>query len=76
MAEPPDIVEQKHPESKQVGGRKTWWVEGEFKSIVPRAPDHEPWKNHEKYTIKAETPSSSASNKTVGTRPNQTGGNG
>lgn len=76
VSEPPDIVEQKHPETKQVGGRKTWWVEGEFKSIVPRAPDHEPWKNHEKYTVKAVTPSPASSDKSVGPRPSDQGGNG
>ena len=73
VSEPTDLAENKHPETKQVGGRKTWWVEGEFKSIVSRAPDHEPWKNHEKYTIKAATPSPAADNKPVGPRPNQEG---
>lgn len=74
VTEPKDIKENKHPETKQVGGRKTWWVEGDFKSITPRAPDHEPWKNHEKYTVKAVTPSPDAGDNEVGDRPNASGG--
>jgi hypothetical protein len=70
VTEPPDLEEIKHPKTAQVGGRKTWWVEGEFKSIVTRAPDHEPWKNHEVFTVRAVTPSPAASSRPVGIRPN------
>lgn len=69
--EPKDIEEVRHPQTKQVGGRKTWWVEGEFKSIVKIAPDHEPWKNHEKYTVKAASPSPYPAPTPVSKRPNQ-----
>lgn len=71
VSEPKDLVENKHPQTKQVGGRKTWWVEGEFKSIVKLAPDHEPWKNHEKFTVKATTPTPLPESNPVGPRPNQ-----
>lgn len=53
---PASIKKNNHTETKQTGGKQTWWREGEFKSIVTRAPDHEPWKHHEKETIAKITP--------------------
>lgn len=53
---PADITENTHPETKIVKSPSVWWTEGEFRSIVERAPDHEPWKNHEVNTVKAVTP--------------------
>jgi hypothetical protein len=46
VTEPTDIPEQTHPKTQQV--KKGWWPQGTFKSIASRAPDHEPWPNHEK----------------------------
>jgi len=46
VPEPQDIPEQSHPKTQQI--KKGWWPQGTFKSIVSRAPDHEPWDNHEK----------------------------
>lgn len=46
VSEPKNIPEQTHRETKQI--KKGWWPQGNFKSIVTRAPDHEPWLNHEK----------------------------
>jgi len=53
---PADIPLVSHPKTTQVGGRKTWWPEGTFQSIVARAPDHEPWKNHEVVTVETNKP--------------------
>ena len=39
---------------KQSGG--AWWQSGTFKSIVTRAPAHEPWPGHEVNGIQAVTP--------------------
>jgi hypothetical protein len=46
VSEPNNIPEKNHPDTKQI--KKGWWPQGTFKSITSRAPDHEPWPNHEK----------------------------
>ena len=58
---PADIPLVSHPATAQVSGKQTWWTGVNFQSIVSRAPDHEPWKNHEKYSVKSAPPPSTSS---------------
>jgi len=53
---PADIPLVSHPATAQVSGKQTWWTGVNFQSIVSRAPDHEPWENHEKYSVKSAPP--------------------
>lgn len=70
VSEPPAIKQKKHPKTQPEPGKKTWWIRDEFESIVTRAPEHEPWKNHEKFTVKSVTPSPSGESKKI-TRTNK-----
>ena len=57
--------------SKQTG-TEAWWQTGTFKTIVPRAPAHEPWPNHEINGIKTSTVAQGSNMGTPIVRP-QTG---
>lgn len=70
VSEPPAIKQKKHPKTQPEPGKKTWWIRDEFESIVARAPEHEPWKNHEKFTVKSVTPTPSGESKKI-TRTNK-----
>jgi hypothetical protein len=63
VSEPSPIQQITHPKTQQEPGKKTWWMRGDFKSIVGIAPDHEPWKNHEKYTVKSVAPPAAGGSK-------------
>jgi hypothetical protein len=68
--EPTAIKQKKHPKTQPEPGKKTWWMRDDFESIVSRAPEHEPWRNHEKFTVKSSTPPPSGESKRI-TRTNK-----
>jgi hypothetical protein len=47
VTDPGVLPQTKQIDVKQISGRQVWWQEGNFNSIVTRAPAHEPWPGHE-----------------------------
>jgi hypothetical protein len=46
VSEPTDLAQRNHPKTVKI--KQGWWPQGTFKSITTRAPEHEPWTDHEK----------------------------
>lgn len=73
ISDPGTLAQNKQLDVQQISGRQVWWQEGNFNSIVTRAPAHEPWPGHEVNGIITFDISQGNVNGNLITRPNTNG---
>lgn len=69
ISDPGALTENKQISVTKQSNSQTWWQTGTFKSIVVRAPAHEPWPNHEVNGIKTSSVPQGDAEGTPITRP-------